>query len=299
YGNVDVDMRYLVIQNGAMDSVNGQTSGAGILNESSLDLLGVVIRNNQVTCSNGIDCINQVGGGIKNFGILDLNNVTIQNNNAIRGGGLFNTGTNGVASIYNTTISGNLAQQSGGGVVNYATIGMVNSTISGNIGLDGVGGIHNDGIFYLGNVTIADNGTEGTINFVNVETALFRNTLITSTLGKTNCNLTHPITSDGYNLSSDNTCGFGAGTGDKINTNPRISLLGNWGGLYPAQVSLTHGLIAGSPVIDAGNINGCKGFNNDNLLTYDQRGQPRFPGRCDIGAFEGSLTQVFLPLVRR
>jgi len=92
------------------------------------------------------------------------------------------------------------------------------------------------------------------------------------------------MTSNGYNLSSDNTCNFN-GPGDLNNTDPKLGKLGNHGG--PTQ-TIPEKL--GSPTVDAGNPNGCMD-SEGHLLKTDQRGYPR-PGknkhdqRCDMGAFE-------------
>jgi hypothetical protein len=91
------------------------------------------------------------------------------------------------------------------------------------------------------------------------------------------------MTSNGYNLSSDNTCNFN-GPGDLNNTDPKLGQLGNYGG--PTQ---TIPLLSGSPAIDAGNLNGCTD-GHGRLLKTDQRGKPR-PDKedtagCDMGACE-------------
>jgi hypothetical protein len=92
------------------------------------------------------------------------------------------------------------------------------------------------------------------------------------------------MTSEGYNLSSDNTCNFN-GPGDMNNINPKLGKLGNYGGR-----TQTIPLFSGSPAIDAGNPNGCTD-GNGNLLKTDQRGKPRPDPEdngvgCDIGAYE-------------
>jgi hypothetical protein len=89
--------------------------------------------------------------------------------------------------------------------------------------------------------------------------------------------------SEGYNLSSDGTCGL-IGPGDMQNTDPLLGPLQQNGG--PTQ---TMALLPGSPAIDAGNPSGCTD-SNSHLLKTDQRGMPRpdkeDTGGCDIGAFE-------------
>ena len=91
------------------------------------------------------------------------------------------------------------------------------------------------------------------------------------------------MTSDGYNISSDSTCGFG-GPGDMRDTDPLLGPLQNNGG--PTQ---TMALPSGSPAIDTGNPTACTD-SLGHLLKTDQRGMPRpdkeDTGGCDIGAYE-------------
>ena len=77
------------------------------------------------------------GGGIYNGGFLTLINTTLANNSAEYGGGLYNTiplcGCGGVASLINSTVSGNYAVEDGGGI--YHADGMLNLTntiVAGN-----------------------------------------------------------------------------------------------------------------------------------------------------------------------
>jgi hypothetical protein len=97
------------------------------------------------------------------------------------------------------------------------------------------------------------------------------------------------VTSDGYNLSSDNGGGFLGALGDQINTDPMLGPLQDNGG-----PTFTMALRFGSPAIDKG-----KSFS----LTTDQRGQPRpyddpnipnAPGGdgSDIGAYEASELRI-------
>ena len=89
---------------------------------------------------------------------------------------------------------------------------------------------------------------------------------------------TGTVTSQGYNLSSDNGGGVLTGPGDRINTDPLLGPLQDNGG-----PTLTHALLPSSPAIDTGDPNFIP------PLTYDQRGNPFvcvFGGRIDIGSFE-------------
>jgi hypothetical protein len=110
-----------------------------------------------------------------------------------------------------------------------------------------------------------------------------RNTIVSGNTGAANCEASpgSEITSAGYNLEDTDTCNFRA-TGDLINSAPNLDVLSDNGG-----ATQTHGLLAGSPAIDAGDP--------ANSPASDQRGLPR-PANgdgdetltADIGAFEFS-----------
>ncbi|HEX5490821.1 MAG TPA: choice-of-anchor Q domain-containing protein [Candidatus Udaeobacter sp.] len=164
----------------------------------------------------------------------------------------------------NTTISGNSAGTSGGGIYkiggsNHVSLRVTNSTITGNSAPSG-GGIYNT-VFAVGSVveisnTILNAGASGENIFNDGGT----------------------ITSLGYNLSSDDGGGYLTGPGDQINTDPLLGPLQDNGG-----PTLTHALLPGSPAIDAGDPN----FTPP--PSTDQRGcsfDRVFNGRIDIGSFE-------------
>jgi hypothetical protein len=86
------------------------------------------------------------------------------------------------------------------------------------------------------------------------------------------------VTSDGYNISSDDGGGYFTGTGDQINTNPLLGPLQNNGG-----PTFTHALLPGSSAINAGDPNFV------GPPDYDQRGHDYDRvrgGRIDVGSFE-------------
>jgi hypothetical protein len=184
----------------------------------------------------------------------------------------------------------------GGGISNNVTLTISNSTISGNsvfVGCLGVpptctadgGGIDNSGTLRINSSTISGNGASSYQGFASGGgiwgTAILQNSIVANSPSGGNCSTT--MTSNGYNLSSDNTCNFN-GTGDLNNTDPKLGKLGNYGG--PTQ---TMPLLSGSPAIDAGNPGGCTD-GHGHLLKTDQRGKPRpdkeDTGGCDMGAYE-------------
>src|SRR5262249_19038944 len=88
------------------------------------------------------------------------------------------------------------------------------------------------------------------------------------------------ITSNGFNMDGDNTCGLTV-TGDKPGiVNPGLAPLA----LNPPGTTETHALLEGSPAIDAVR-NRCPPPGTD------RRGAPRPQGgACDMGAYEKSVS---------
>jgi hypothetical protein len=281
----------LTIRNGY---VNG--SGAGVSNVGTLTINSSVISGNSTQEGSG--------GGIYNSGTLTVNNSTISGNSAWDGGGISNV-YGGTLTVNNSTISGNAALGGcasqggcgagyGGGIGNIGILVVNNSTISGN-NVSGPKGGFGGGIASLGNlretITISNvtfSGNGATLQGGNIDRlggagrVTIQNSIVANATSGGNCGGT--ITSQGYNLSDDDTCSF-SGSGDMNNTIPMLGALGNNGGPTQTIAELT-----GSPTVDAGNPNGCTN-GNGKLQTTDQRGYPR-PGknkndqRCDMGAYE-------------
>lgn len=271
------------------------------------------------------------GGAIEAFRSLTLDRVHVTNNSASGGGGglYFGRRANGQFRIINSTISSNKAQ-SCGGIRNDSNgiLTITNSTISGNIANSpnpnnverGIGGgICSNGYTFLRNVTVtknvADGDGSGIFDFANNmnigNSVIAGNTSINSRNFEISAFLLHNtpgITSAGGNViggspgSSINPCNgvFNHST-DKCNVDPVLGALANNGGETP-----THALLAGSPLIDAGDNNLAVDpatFNPQ--LAFDQRGAPfariadgNGDGTAvvDIGAFEA---QLVIPRRRR
>jgi hypothetical protein len=250
-------------------TVSGNGSSGGIYNGGTLALNRCTVSGNLAI---GMDSYYSEGGGIDNYGILTVNNSTISENTALGdyvcGGGIYNAGklTINNSTLYRNYTNGD-SSSVGGGIDNEGgTVVLSNSTLSGNKATAGSasgGGVSNGGC-----------GTKGTMTL--------RNSIVANSPEGGNCS--GPMTSMGYNLSSDKTCNFD-GTGDLNDTVPKLGKLGNYGG--PTQ---TIPLLSGSPAIDAGNPNGCTD-GKGRLLKTDQRGKPR-PDKedhgigCDMGAYE-------------
>lgn len=277
----------VTLQNGRV--ITGQGSGA-IHNLGILTLTQTLIQNNVVEGETSGD----IGGAICNgcgagTGVLTIMDSVIRENYAERGGGIF---SNVVMTITNSSVISNSAR-AGGGIVNYASSGgritMVNSTISGNVAEGNSAGIsQNAGTFTIINSTIANNraSSRGGIGYTDGTITLL-NTLVADNEGG-NCSGAGLLVSNGYNLSSDDSCAFTA-TGDLVETDPVLIPLGEGGGAMP-----THQLSFRSPAIDAAANSQCP--------STDQNGTPRPQGvNCDIGAVEYRGLPVFLysPTIRK
>ena len=260
----------------------GATWGAGIFNDRSVLTVSNCSITGNATSSFG------AGGGIYNFGgtfggsaTLTVINSTISGNSAPFGGGIYSQGNsdgNGTLTIINSTLSGNSASSKGGAIFNQgalrgiATLNIHNSTFSGNSAPDGGGIINHNG----------SPGTPGTPT-VKIGSTILN---VGGGSGANIVNVGGIITSDGYNLSSDNQSSSLNQSTDQNSTDPMLGALSYYGGL-----TQTHALLCGSPAIDKG-----KNFAG---TSTDQRGAgfPRIfndpnvanaavGDATDIGAFE-------------
>jgi len=108
---------------------------------------------NGVTITNGTAGL---GGGIFNIGTITLTNSTVSGNTANNnGGGIFNN-FGGTVTLTNSTVSGNTANY-GGGIINDGTMTLTNSTVSGNTATFDGGGILNARTMTLTNSTVSGN----------------------------------------------------------------------------------------------------------------------------------------------
>ncbi len=244
------------------------------------------------------------------------------------GGGIYNSGS---LSLTASTLSTNAAGQTtgsndfgqGGGIYNFsadqnqpASVTLTNTTISGNVALNYGGGLSiHSGSVTMNNVTITNNSADtrnaGTGNGGGIDNGAFsggglinlKNTIIAGNFDLTgeapDCTSGQALTSQGYNLLGNNSgCTFASSTGDQVGTvsspiNPLLGPLGNNGGS-----TRTHSLVVGSPAIDAGNP-AVVGSGGDACAAVDQRGGARpldgnndLNAVCDIGAVEVSLANI-------
>jgi predicted outer membrane repeat protein len=237
-------------------TVSGNSAG-GVLITAGVGSAEVTIANSTISG-------NSTYGGIKAVNFFPLSaaaanlsvaNSTISGNSAGDSGGGIYASALADFSIVNSTISGNSAGTSGGGIYKSASsLNVANSTITGNSAAFG-GGIYNDGSVEISNII-----------------------LNAGALGANIFNDGGTVTSEGYNLSSDDGGGYLTGPGDQTNTNPLLGPLHDNGG-----PTFTHALLPGSPAIDAGDPNFIPPpFNDQRGCSFDRV----FNGRVDIGSFE-------------
>ena len=118
---------------------------------------GSTVAISGVTIEKGVS--SGAGGGIFNSGTLTLSGVTVFDNSAFVGAGIFNQGS---LSIENSIITGNVADNGGGGIYNDwhtpSILIVTNSTLSGNSANGaGGGGIYNGSSLTVKNTTFSTN----------------------------------------------------------------------------------------------------------------------------------------------
>jgi predicted outer membrane repeat protein len=224
---------------------------------SHVQLTEVAISNNEASGT-----VLASGGGIYGeASSLRMAGVTLaQNTAANRGGAIYFVNARFPdLSIINSTLYDNSASLEGGAIY----------VASGAGSLDDVS---------LGNVTIGRNSAGsggGLANSALLSARLSLTNVLFDLNENGNCLFPSPPSMPESNLSSDLTCGFGAGRDD---LDLRLGPLADNGGFTWTQLPFP-----GSPAIDAGYRPFC--------LEFDQRGAPRpFGAFCDVGAVEFGAT---------
>ena len=299
-GGIYLDDGSVTAANSTISDNTAATDGGAIWNDGgSVALTSSAISHNTATNN---------GGGINvNSGTVTVTNSTLSDNTApnSEGGGIYVNG--GTTTVADSTISDNTAT-AGGGIEGFGPVTVTGSTISGNTASGQGGGIFSGeggGIYSLAGVTLTDSTisdntaiafgaivslgpltvTSSTVSHntttspisggIDAGTASFASTIISANAPQ---NCIFFVSSGGYNLDSDGTCG--------LRTSHDINLLDPLLGPLQGNGGITETMApgAGSPAIDAipKGANGC-----GTTLKTDQRGVARPQGkRCDIGAYE-------------
>jgi fibronectin-binding autotransporter adhesin len=201
------------------------------------------------------------GAGLLNQGgTLSLTSVTVSGNVANDQGGGVDTQFSGTTTMTDCTISGNsTTNYAGGGLANLysGSATLTNCTISGNSAPTGGGLYNNTGMLSLINCTVSGNTAQsgGGLTSENSSSISLTNTLVAGNTGGDLQGTLQP-----------------GSTNDLIGVNPLLAPLGDYGG--PTQ---TMALLPGSPAIGGGTTIG--------VPATDQRGVQR-SGHVDIGAFQ-------------
>ena len=290
--------------------------GISVANGATLVLSRGTLKQNFAdgTLASGVS---SRGGGLNNSGTAIIDQTEIAENfvldSAGLGGGIFN---DGILLMARSILHDNgtdhepgvpIAVGFGGGLHNSGLATISSSTVSGNLFnplILGFGaGIYDSGSLSLSNVTITDNANGGAgvgggagIYLDGGGSVRVRNSIIAAQAVGDDCG--SGVTTDGYNIDSDGTCGLvdvaGGGTDLPNVAVPGLLPLAGNGGPTP-----THDLEDSSPAIDGGNPAGCMADPNgvgpaQVPLTADQRGRAFLeragvgadPSSCDIGAVE-------------
>jgi uncharacterized repeat protein (TIGR01451 family) len=208
------------------------------------------------------------GGAIHNHGSLTLVDSTVTTNSsdpssaAWGGGGISNAGAVATADLVNVTLADNTTRANGGGLENSGTTRLYNVTIVNNSASGSGAGVYNSNKATLYNTILAANTMPG--NMTN------------------NCAGSQPITSGGYNLTSDTTCNFSAANHDVINMSQYFDTTDRINGIYR--------LLSG-PAVDGGYPGsgspgvGCPALDQLGASHYVD-GDGNGVARCDMGAVE-------------
>lgn len=257
-----VDMNDTVV---ARNTTN--RNGGGILAESQLSISDGEITDNLAGLG---------GGGIASFDQLQIVTTTVSGNRALGGAGIY---SRGAVYVGRSTLLGNVASDSGGGiltVVDFFDEAIIsNSTISSNVAQRDGGGIWSDGSTTIEGTTIAGNLVGENHAGVGRGGGIFANEGLLS--------LHHTIVAGNIAGESNDIAGI---------INSSYSLIGSGADFLGPLAdnggpTLTHALLPGNPAIDAGDPALRPG--GPGVTEFDQRGNPyqRVSGsRLDLGAVE-------------
>jgi Ca2+-binding RTX toxin-like protein len=264
------------------DSVISQNEAVGgdggaIYNIDTADILDSTLTDNKAGS----------GGGIANRFKLKLVNSTLQGNSALFGGGISNSS---ILQVANSTLADNSATLfDGGGLSNYANAvaTVTNSTFSGNTAGNDGGGVHqsSSSLLTVNSSTIVDNAADNDTSnggrgggiYVGGAGVSIGNSIVAGNLNPAgpaaSPDCFGPLTSTGYNIIGDlDNCYVTLLDSDGTGV-PQFGPLANNGGPTP-----THALLGRLGAIDNGPSGAaCTGT--------DQRGVPR-QSPCDTGAYE-------------
>jgi hypothetical protein len=277
------------------DSTQFSMTGGSLSDNSASGGYGGGLYNDDVASLSGVDVTGNTtgnvafssGGGLYSDYVLTVFQSSISANVAAYGAGIYN---GDVLSLSSSTLSANVGNLSSGdfgaGLYTDGTATLVNDTVAGNTVSVGSGaGLYNNKVLSATNLTVSDNVVESAGPLTpsvdaaggldNEDQATVVGTILAGdTVAGANqeCSLSGMPVSGGFDLTSDDSCGL-SGTGNLVDTDPLLEPLGNYGG-----PTATEAIPPSSPAIGADAA--CP------PPATDQRGVPRPPRACDIGAFQ-------------
>lgn len=288
--NTSVDIRRTLFDHNASNNSNG-----GAINHSTgpLSIDECIFTGNTAGYGGGLASANAP---------VTITHSTFSGNQASTNGGALYFNDTSQASqvkIIASTFDNNLAGERGGGIYNGSGLTAVSSTLfitnttvfSNSAGQYGAGLYHSSyGYMTVTHTTVANNGPSNGISFY--RDLAFNNSIIANNY-PINCSGLVSIVENGHNMQfgyllgvEDHNCGATIPFAD-----PRLGPLGNYGGATETMM-LLYGSQARDQIPSAG---GC-GVG----VSSDQRGEARPAGSaCDIGAYEGEVSGVMLPMIKR
>ena len=307
--------------------------GGGISTSGVLTLMNSIVSKNTagygggiwgfgtlvMTNSKVVDNRADYGGGIILLGRITMTRSAVSDNTAAIVGGIRQSWDEGSLIMVDSTVSGNTAGDSAGGITSDGALTLTNSTVSHNTSTVGNGGgIEHDGVLTLTNSTVSNNaavGGGGIANYGvarltsstisgNVATGVIGGSAILNQLaGRVESSMATLIdgdcspsavrlTSRGYNIESPgDTCGFDQLTDRPETTAAELNLgeLADNGG--PTKTHALETEPEASFAIDRIPADAC--LDAEGMpLTTDQRGLPRPVAilgpepKCDVGSVE-------------
>jgi predicted outer membrane repeat protein len=271
-------------------TITGATASGVVVYGGTVQLEDAVVEGNQGPEGAGIDV---------QIGALKLVRTIVRNNAASVFGGGVRVAYGATATITNSTISGNTAGLSAGGLEALGEVTVNGSTISGNTAGESGGGLYATDMVTVRNSTLSGNSAPNASNLYALDevtlehstivgnssgnslrleaTIIARNSIFSSPIA--NCGLGASLFLEGANVFSDNTCSLVGAPG--IIADAKLAPLAIDG------LTAVHHLLAGSPAINAAPT--C-------LVNVDQRGASRPEGgACDLGSIEEPVPVIVTP----
>jgi hypothetical protein len=246
------------------------------------------------------------GGAVSTFARVTISNSAFLNNQSLTtagegGGAIYISNNTGIAAtISHSSLTSNSADIGGGVYIGLGALAITNTTISGNTANRDGGGLRTSATITLNNVTVAYNIADNDSSTTGDGGGIFRSSgtvNVKNTIIANNTDTGGQAPDCGGTLVSQGNNFLGLATGctgltDGVNgdhvanpTDPLLQPLSYYGGS-----TLVHALQAASSALNNGN--------NATCATIDQRGVARpVSGTCDIGAFEGIGSLLYMPLI--